>query len=94
MPKVEDVKTLNIDGTAYEVDTMSVEVKKMVEVFNEWNHDEAIQRQNLMKTQAAKNDLSRQIILQVRKDLEPEKVEAEEEPATEVVEGVEDVESV
>lgn len=66
MPKVEDVKVLNIDGVPYAVDSMSDQVKALVEVYNEWNHDEAEARSRLMQLQAAKNDLSRQIIMQVR----------------------------
>jgi hypothetical protein len=77
MPKVEDIKVLNIDGTPYAVDGMSDEVKQMVAVFNEWQQDEADARNRLMQLQAAKNDLSRQIILQVRK--EKEEAEAAEE---------------
>ena len=71
MPNVADIKMLNIDGIQHSVDDMSEEVKKMVEVFNDWNREEAQLRQDLAKIQSAKNDLSRKIILQVRNDLEP-----------------------
>jgi hypothetical protein len=83
MPKVEDIKVLNIDGTPYAVDGMSDEVKAMVEIFNEWAQDEADARNRLMQVSAAKNDLSRQIILQVRK--EKEEAEAVEEDTAEEV---------
>ena len=86
MPKVEDVKVLNIDGVPYAVDGMSEQVQQLVSVYNEWNQDEADCRNRLMQLQAAKNDLSRQIILQVRNEkAEAERAEAEAgaEPAAE-----------
>ena len=70
MPTVEKIKTLNIDGEQYAVDGMSAEIKAMVDVFDEWAQDEADARNRLMQVSAAKNDLSRQIILQVRKEKE------------------------
>lgn len=79
MAKVEDIKVLNIDDVPYAVDAMSDEVKAMVEVFNEWNQQEADARNALSMIMAAKNDLSRRIILQVRE--EKEAAEAPEEGA-------------
>lgn len=66
--QIEDIKVLNIDGVPYAVDSMSEEVKKMVDVYNGWNVKEADARDALMIIQAARNELSRQIILQVRKE--------------------------
>jgi len=86
MPKVEDIKVLNIDGTPYAVDGMSNEVKAMVEIFNEWAQDEADARGRLMQISAAKNDLSRQIILQVRKEKEEAEAGDAEAAAEEAVE--------
>ena len=68
--QVEDVKVLNIDGTPYAVDAMSDEVQAMVDVFNGWNQKEADVRDELAMIQAAKNDISRRIILQVRQEKE------------------------
>ena len=70
MPKVEDVKVLNIDDVPYAVDGMSEQVQSMVDVFNEWNQKEADARDNLIMIQAAKNDLSRSIVSTVRKEKE------------------------
>ena len=70
MAKVEDIKVLNIDEVPYAVDAMSDEVKAMVEVFNSWNQREADVREELSMVMAAKNDLSRRIILQVRQEKE------------------------
>lgn len=82
MPKVEEVKVLNIDGIPYAVDTMSDQVTALVAVYNEWNQDEADARTRFMQLTAAKNDLSRQIIQQVR-------TEAEEAEAAEAVSAAE-----
>lgn len=73
---VEPVKVLNIDDVPYAVDAMSNEVQEMVEVFNGWNQDEANILDDLAKIRAAKNDLSRRIILQVRKEKEDAEAEA------------------
>lgn len=70
MPKVEDVRVLNIDGVPRAVDSMSDVVKKMVAIFNEWAQREADARDELMLVQAAKQDLSRQIITQIRQEQE------------------------
>jgi hypothetical protein len=83
MPKVEDIKVLNIDGVPYAVDGMSDDVKRMVDLFNEWSQKEVDVRSELAMVQAAKNDLSRNIILQVRK-------EKEEAEAAETAEGAEE----
>jgi len=74
---IDPVKVLNIDEVPYAVDSMSDAVKEQVEVFNGWNQDEANLLDEVRKIRAAKNDLSRQIIMQVRK----EKEEAEAEVA-------------
>lgn len=68
MQKVDDIKVLNIDGDKRLVDDMSQQVQQLVEVYNDWNREEADLRQQLMKVQSAKNDLSRQIISSVRED--------------------------
>lgn len=84
MPKVEDIKVLNIDNVPYAVDQMSDQVKQLVEIYNDWNRTEADARNHLMMVTAAKNDLSRQIIQQVRTEKEEaEKAsEAAEAPTT------------
>ena len=76
MPKVEEVKVLNIDETPYAVDGMSEEIQALVAVYNEWNQKLADARDNFAMIQAATNDLSRSIILKVRE--EKEAAEADE----------------
>ena len=78
---IEPVKVLNIDDVPYAVDAMSDEVKAMVEVFNGWNQRDADLSDDLAMVRAAKNDLSRRIILQVRK--EKEEAEAAAAPPAE-----------
>lgn len=79
MPKVADITVLNIDEKTYAVDSLTDEVKALVELYNEWNHKEAEVRDELTRFQAAKETLSRQIITKVREHL------AEEEAAKEKV---------
>lgn len=68
MATVQPVTTLNIDGTAFNVADLSTEVQTLVGVYNEWNQDLVSAQTKFAQLQAALNDLSRQIILQVKKD--------------------------
>lgn len=68
MPKVEEVRVLNIDGVPRVVDNQSEEVKSMVRTFNEWNQKEADARDEVMMIQAAKQVLQRQIVDQIQKE--------------------------
>ena len=70
MANVDEITTLNIDNETYNVVDLSDAVQKMVEIFNGWNVKEAEATDALMMVKAAKADLSRQIILQVRADNE------------------------
>jgi len=96
MSKVTDITVLNIDETPYAVESLSVEVQALVEVYNEWNRKEADVRDELTRFQAAKETLSRQIVAKVREGIEAEaeveatapevtKVAAEETTADETV---------
>ena len=64
----ESITTLNIDGEQFNVDEQSEAVQRMVAIFNGWNQQEAEATDKLMMVKAAKSDLSRQIIMQVRQD--------------------------
>lgn len=70
MPKVDDVRILEINGVPQAVDAMSDTVKKMIAIFNEWSQREADVRNELLLVQAAKQDLSRQISVQIRNEQE------------------------
>lgn len=85
MPKVEDIKVLNIDETPYAVDSMSEEVKNLVEVYNEWNQDLADAQKEFAQKRAAVQSLSNQIIQTVRQ----EKAQAEAAAAQEAAEAAE-----
>lgn len=66
--QVEDIRVVNIDGEKRIVDDLSETAQQLVQVYNDWNREEADLRQQLMKVQSAKNDLSRQIISKIRED--------------------------
>ena len=78
MPKVEDIKVLNIDEVPYAVDSMSAEVKQLVEVYNEWNQDLANAQKDFAQKRAAVQSLSNQIITQVRTEKAQEAAAAAE----------------
>lgn len=82
MPKVTDITVLNIDETPYAVESLSDEVKALVDIYNDWNHKEADVRDELTRFQAAKETLSRQIITKVREEIAGDETETTEaEPA-------------
>lgn len=90
MPNVEPIKVLNIDEQAYAVEGMSDDIKALVNIFNEWNQKEADAADALAMIRAAKNDLSRQIIMSVRAEQE-EKTEEAPEVEDEAVPAANDV---
>jgi len=65
---VQPVTTLNIDGTAFNVADLSDKVQALVGVYNDWNQDVVNAQSKFAQLQAALNDLSRQIIMQVKAD--------------------------
>lgn len=68
MATVQPILTLNIDGTAYNVTDLSAQVQALVGVYNDWNQSLADAQSKAALHQAALNDLSRQIIQQVKTD--------------------------
>lgn len=68
MPTVQPIVTLNIDNNALNVADLSTKVQQLVTVYNEWNQKLADAQTNFALTQAALNDLSRQIIVQIKQD--------------------------
>jgi predicted nucleic acid-binding Zn-ribbon protein len=76
MPKVTDITVLNIDEKPYAVESLSDEVKALVDIYNEWNRKEADVRDELTRFQAAKETLSRQIIGKVREGIAAEEAAA------------------
>jgi hypothetical protein len=68
MATVQPISTLNIDGTAFNVADLSAQVQALVNVYNDWNQALANAQSEAALHQAAINDLSRQIIQQVKAD--------------------------
>lgn len=68
MPTVQPVTTLNIDNQSLQVADLSQQVQSLVGVYNEWNQKLADAQSVFAMTQAALNDLSRQIIVQIKTD--------------------------
>ncbi len=70
MLNVEPIKVLNVDGETFEVASMSENVQRLVEYYNDWRENEAKHRSALLMTQAGMRDLSREIIGAIRKEQE------------------------
>lgn len=70
MPTVKPVETLNIDNTSYNVADLSQAVQTLVSVYNDWNQKLANLQSDYLMAQAALNDLQRQIITQLKSDLD------------------------
>lgn len=68
MPTVQPVSTLNIDGATYNVSDLSATVQSLVGIYNDWNQNLADAQSKSAQVQAALNDLSRQIINQIKAD--------------------------
>lgn len=68
MATVQPITTLNIDGTAFNIADLSPQVQGLVGVYNDWNQELSNAQSKAALHQAALNDLSRQIIQQVKAD--------------------------
>lgn len=80
MQPVEDLKIINVDDTPYAVEQLPEEIQQLVGIMNTWLHDEADAKSELLKVQAAIRDVSREIVIGIRKHVEAEnakKAEAE-----------------
>jgi len=69
MQKVVDIKVLTIDEKPYAVDSLSEEIQGLVEMYNDWQRQEVVVRDELTRYIAAKETLSQQIITKVREEL-------------------------
>ena len=70
MTKIEKITTINIDSVPHVVAELSDTVQKMVDLFDDWNQRESDARAEVTLLGSAKNELSRQIIAQVRTDVD------------------------
>ena len=68
MPKVEEIKVLNVDEKVLAVDSQSEEVKGLVATYNEWNQDLADAQKAHAQIRAAVQALSGQIIQTIRQE--------------------------
>lgn len=68
MATVQPVTTLNIDGNVLQVADLGPRVGALVAVYNEWNQKLANAQAEFVLVQSALNDLSRQIIVQIKAD--------------------------
>jgi len=84
MQKVVDIKVLTIDEKPYAVDSLSEEIQGLVEMYNDWQRQEVVVRDELTRYIAAKETLSQQIINKVRAELSAEgesSADAEDSPS-------------
>jgi hypothetical protein len=81
MPTVQPVTTLNVDNTTYNVADLSQAVQTLVSVYNDWNQELANAQSKYLMAQAALNDLQRQIITQLKADLDAAATAANDAPA-------------
>src|SRR5271170_7603302 len=81
MATVQPVTTLNIDGNVLQVADLGPKVQGLVNVYNSWNQKLADAQEQFALVQAALNDLSRQIIVQIKQDSE-EAAKAADDAAT------------
>jgi len=70
MPTVEPISVINVDDTPIAVEGCSDTVKQLVSVYNEWRQKEANDKDTLMLTQAGLRDVTREIVVTVRKEQE------------------------
>ena len=90
MPKVEEIKVLNVDDKVLAVDAQSEEVKALVATYNEWNQDLADRQKEHAQIRAAVQALSQQIIHTIRLEKEKAEKKAADEKAAEEAAKVEE----
>ena len=71
MIPVTPTTSITIDDKTYEVETMSDEVKQMVQFLDTWRQDEADQASELLKTRAALRDIQNTLLTQINQDNAP-----------------------
>lgn len=81
MPQVDPISVINVDETPIAVEGCSDTVKQLVSVYNEWRQTEADDKNKLMLTQAGLRDVTREIVVTVRKEQEEEAAAAAEAEA-------------
>lgn len=87
MTPVTPTTSITIDEKTYEVETMSDEVKQMVQFLDTWRQDEANQASELLKTRAALRDIQNTLLTQINQDNAPKEEESKTETPKEEVFG-------
>lgn len=77
---MEQPRTITLDGTSYDVDQFSQPVQQAVGIYNVFNGDLQKAQLEVIKLQAAMQQISAQIAEAVKKELEAKKAEAEATP--------------
>lgn len=83
----EQARTLTLDGETYEVAKFSQQVQQAVDVYNAINADLTKNQLEVIKCQAALQNLGAQIAAAVKKELEPAAEAPAEAAATEAAAG-------
>ena len=78
MEKIEPITIINVDEVPHAVSDMSENVKRLVSIYNDWRNDEDGAKSELLKNQAAMRDLSREIVMTMKQEME---TKAQEEAA-------------
>lgn len=76
---MEQPKTITLDGIQYDVDTFSQGVQQAVAIYNRFSLQLQDQQLEVMKTQAAIQQVGQQITEAVQKELEAKKADAEKD---------------
>jgi hypothetical protein len=74
--KVEPIKVLTFEGQSYDIAQMSESVQRLVDIYNDWRQQETDARIEMLKTQAALRDITREIIGAIKTETEGAKEEA------------------
>jgi len=75
---MEQPRTINLDGTSYDIDQFSPGVQQAVFIYNKFSAQLQDQQLEVMKTQAALQQVGQQITEAVQKELAEKEAEAAE----------------
>lgn len=68
MQQIEPITIINVDEIPHAVSEMSVDVKRLVDFYNDWRQEESDAKSVLLKVQAAMRDLSREIVMTIKQE--------------------------
>lgn len=74
---MEQPKTINLDGVSYDVDQFSQGIQQAVMIYNKFSGQLQDQQLEVMKTQAALQQVGNQITEAVKKELDENKTKSE-----------------